>query len=420
MSRLWMRLDNAALIFPAVRRREWVNCFRVSATIKDDIDPVLLQRAVDDLKPRFPSMYVRLGSGIFWYFLEEVDRPPQVREDYAYPLTHMGSRELHTCAFRVLYYKNRIAVEIFHSLTDGTGGSIYLKTLAARYVELRYGVEVPAENGVLDYRDSPTPEELEDSFLKYSGKFSMSRSERNSWRLRGTRVPDNFLHVITGIVDTDELLAVAHGYGCTVTAFLSAVMAETIIGMQAEKVPLKSQKPVKISVAVNLRKLFPSKTLRNFALVLNPGVDPRLGEYTLAELCREFSHQLAGENTRQKMAARIAANVKTQQTIALRLAPLFLKNLALKMVYDSVGEKKGCLNISNLGPILMPEIMSEFVSRIEFIIGVQISYFNNCSVATYGNTTCINMIRSIKETELERRFFSRLVELGVAVTIESN
>ena len=56
MSKLWMRLDNAALIFPAIRRSQWVNCFRISANLADDIDPLLLQQAVDDLKPRFPSI----------------------------------------------------------------------------------------------------------------------------------------------------------------------------------------------------------------------------------------------------------------------------------------------------------------------------------------------------------------------------
>ena len=78
------------------------------------------------------------------------------------------------------------------------------------------------------------------------------------------------------------------------------------------------------------------------------------------------------------------------------------------------------MNVSNLGVVETPEAMASHVRRFEFIIGVQMSYPNNCSVATFGDVTCINMIRSIRETELERRFFSRLVELGVPVLIESN
>ena len=61
----WLKLDNAALIFPAVRRRDWTNTFRVSATLREKIQPDLLQKAVDMLMPRFPSVYVCLHRGVF-------------------------------------------------------------------------------------------------------------------------------------------------------------------------------------------------------------------------------------------------------------------------------------------------------------------------------------------------------------------
>ena len=64
--------------------------------------------------------------------------------------------------------------------------------------------------------------------------------------------------------------------------------------------------------------------------------------------------------------------------------------------------------------------MAPYVERREVSIGVQYSSPNNCSLVTCQGVTCINMIRSIRSTELERRFFSRLVELGVSVSIETN
>lgn len=419
MSKQWMPLDNAALIFPAVRRSNWTNVFRVSATLTEPVDPAVLQQAANDLMPRFPSMYVRLRRGMFWYYLEEVDTPPQVREDFAYPLTHMGKRETAQCGLRIFYYQNRIAVEMFHSLTDGTGGITFLKTLVARYLTLKYGTVIPCTDGVLDYTQTPTAEELEDSFPRYSSKYAMSRQEPTAYRLTGTREAE-FLHLTTGIVSTAALTELAHAHGSTVTVFLSAVMAEVILEMQAENRSLRHQKPVKITVPVNLRRLFDSRTLRNFVLTLNPGVDPKFGSYTLDDLCRAISSQLLAEATPQQMAGRIAANVKPQQTPALKIAPLFVKNLAMRLVYASIGERKGCLNLSNLGKQALPDAMLPYVQRLEFIVGVQSTYPNNCAVATLGDVTCINMIRNIRESELERRFFSRLVELGLAVDIEAN
>ena len=162
----WFRLDNAALIFPVVRRRDWSNAFRVSSTLSEDVDPEVLQQAVNALMPRFPSIYVSLHKGFFWYYLQKLKKPPVIRQDKASPLIHMTKKELRRCCFRVLYYRNRLSVEIFHSLTDGTGGLSFLKTLTAEYIALKYGVEIPAGCGVLDVRDKPTASELEDSFVR--------------------------------------------------------------------------------------------------------------------------------------------------------------------------------------------------------------------------------------------------------------
>ena len=419
MRKKWFRLDNAALIFPAIRHRRWANAFRVSATLREPVDPGLLQRAVTELKPRFPTLYVRLRTGAFWYYLEEIDNPPRVREDYAFPLTLMQSRELRTCCLRVMYYRRRVAVECFHSLTDGNGGMIYLKTLIARYLSLRYGAEIPPEEGVLDWTEAPRPEELEDSFLKNTNRYILNDREPDALRLRGTYEPD-FLHLTTGLIPSEQLLKAAHRYGVTVTVFLSAVLEEAILAMQAETTPLRRRKPVKVTVPVNLRRLYGSRTLRNFVLTLNPGVDPRMGDYSLEELCKIMAAQLTAEATPQQMSGRIAANVTPQQIPLIKVIPLPVKNLVMRIIYSIRGESKGCINLSNIGVVKLPRAMEPWVDRMEFIIGTQRSYPNNCSVSTYAGLTCVNMIRNIRESELERRFFSRLVELGVPVTVESN
>lgn len=420
MRKRWYRLDTAALIFPAIMRRDWCNVFRVSATLKEEVDKEILQQAVNDLKKRFPNFYVRLRAGLFWYYLQESETGPVVQEDFIYPLAHMGRREMRNCCVRVYCYRNRIAVECFHSVTDGTGGSIYLQSLLARYLVLKHGIDVEYSDNIRDCELEPDETELEDSFFKNAGGSVTGRGEATAFRLTGTEEEGGFRHLLTGVIPSEALLDAAHERNCTVTAFLSAVMSECLIAMQEEQVPEKRWRPVKIAIAVNLRKLYGSKTLRNFVLALNIGVDPRNGTYTLQELCDSIRHQLSNEATPQNMAGRIAANVVPQKVLAVRLAPRPLKNLIMGLVYADSGERKGCINISNLGNVKLPPAMAAYVERMEFIIGVQKSYPNNCSVMSCNGVTCINMIRSIRETEIERRFFSRLVELGVPVEIESN
>ncbi|MDO4973262.1 MAG: hypothetical protein Q4E38_03515 [Eubacteriales bacterium] len=420
MQNNWYRLDTAALIFPAITRRDWSNAFRVSACLKEDVDTAILQQAVDALRPRFPSYYVTLHKGVFWYYLEESREPVRVQNDYAYPLTFMSSRELRHNCLRVLVYKNRIAAEFFHALTDGHGGSVYLCNLIARYLELKEGIAIPRGGLLRDLNESPPPEELEDSFLKNAAEVAAGRREEPSYHLHGVREERGFKTLTTGIVETQALLDAAHRYGVTVTALLAAVMAESIIAMQSEERPRRRQRPVKITIPVDLRRLYGSRTLRNFSLVLNLGVDPRYGDYTLEELCRSIYHQIGANATPQNMAGMIAANVQPQQLVPLRLAPVFIKDLVMDAVYRRSGESGGSLNVSNITKLPLPEEMLQYVERMEFIIGPQRSYPNNCSVMSFGGKTYINMIRNIRQSELERRFFSRLVELGIAVEIECN
>ncbi len=420
MQNNWYRLDTAALIFPAITRRDWSNAFRVSACLKDEVDPVILQQAVDELRQRFPSYYVTLRKGMFWYYLEESRERVTVQSDYAYPLTFMSSRELKHNCLRVLVHQNRIAAEFFHSLTDGRGGSVYLCNLIARYLEIKEGISIPREGLIRDLTGGPTPEELEDSFLKNAAEVAAGREEEPSYRLHGSREEHGFRTLTTGIVETQALLDTAHRYGVTVTALLAAVMAESVIAMQNEELERRHQRPVKITIPVDLRRLYGSRTLRNFSLVLNVGVDPRYGDYTLEELCRSIYHQLCAGATRQNMAGMIAANVQPQKLIPLRLAPVSVKNLVMDAVYRHSGESGGSLNISNITNLPLPEVMLRHIERMEFIIGPQRSYPNNCSVMSFGGKTYINMIRNIRQSELERRFFSRLVELGIAVEIECN
>ena len=417
----WMRLDNAAKIYPAARSRRWSNLFRVSATLHEEIDRDTLRTALVTTLKRFPSIAVRLRRGMFWYYLEEIAAPPKIQPEYAYPLVPMSVADIRKCAFRVIVYQNRIAVEFFHAVTDGTGGMTFLKTLVAEYLRVRYGVDIAPDGDVLDTEAKPTAAELEDSFLKNDGLVSFSRSEANAYKLGGTVEPDGYRNLITGILNVNEVLALAKQYGVSVTTFLAGVMVECIIRIQNRHVPDKRrQKPVKICIPVNLRRMFGSRSLRNFALYINPGIDPKMGDYTLEEILRSFHHQLGMELDPKQMAARITANVKLERSWFVRLMPLFLKNIVMKIVFHLVGERKSCITISNLGRVELPEAMKPYVSRMDFILGPQATCKNNCGILSYGNDLYISLLRTIRETELEREFLTALKRMGLSVKVESN
>lgn len=393
--------------------------FRQSVTFTEDVDTAVLQSALDVTVGRFPSIAARLRRGVFWYYLQQVEKAPELCREQSYPLVYMSKEEMRRCAFRVVVYHDRMAVEFFHSLTDGTGALVFLKSLAAEYLEQRYGICVPAEKGVLDRRQPPREEELEDSFLKYAGNVPAGRKDTDAWRVRGEQETGGFLHLTCFQLPVREVLALAHQYKTTVTVLLSAVMMKALADLQQRKKPL-SRKRIKLLIPVNLRKLFPSETLRNFAMYTIPEIDPRLGEYSLEEICSIIKNKMGLEVTAKHMGTVIATNVKDERNLALRLVPLPVKNAVMKAVFDSVGERKSCLTLSNLGAVELPEIMKPYIKRMDFILGVQAAAPYNCGVLSYGDTVYVNFIRNIREPALERRFFAVLQELGLSVTVESN
>ena len=417
----WMRLDNAAKIYPAAKRRGWTNYFRLSVTLKEPVDVQVLRTALDVTVRRFPSIAVRLRRGAFWYYLEEIEKAPPIEEDKSYPLVHVPFDDVRKCAFRVLVYHSRIAVEFFHAVTDGTGGLIFLKTLVAEYLCQKYGISIPAEDGVLGRLEDPDPEELEDSFLRYAGDITASRSEQTAYHLSGTPEPDGFLNLTTLMRPVAAVKATARAFGASVTEFIAAVMMKAICDLQAEQVPRRMRrKPVKVLLPVNLRGLFPSRTLRNFASYVTPEIDPRLGEYSLSEICKIVHYRMGLENDPRMMAAKIATNVASERSPVLRVMPLFIKNLAMKAVFDLVGECKSCLCLSNLGAVRLPQAMAPYVARMDFIIGVQAKAPHNCGVVSWDGTMYVNMIRNIQEPELESHFYRVLHSLGLPVRVESN
>ena len=418
---LWLRLDNAAKIYPAARRANWSNVFRISATLTEQVDETVLQSALDVTARRFPSMAVRLRRGVFWYYLQQLSHVPLVRQESSYPLTRMTKGETRKCALRVIAHENRIAVEFFHSLTDGTGAMIFVKSLVAEYLQQKYGISIPAEQGVLGRLEEPAAEELEDSFLKYAAPVSASRRENTAWHYRDIREPDGFQHITCFSLPVQAVLEQAKSYGVSATVFLGAVMMDALQEMQKELVPRqRRRKPIKLLIPVNLRSLFSSKTLRNFALYTTPELLPGLGSYGFGEICKVIQSKLDGEVNAKQMSMKIATNVSSEQMFVVRMLPLFIKNAVMKAIFDVVGESKSCLSMSNLGQVKLPEAMVPYVHRMDFILGVQASAPYNCGILSYGDTCYINFIRNTQNPRLEYHFHRALQRRGLTAMVQSN
>lgn len=417
----WLRLDNAGKLYPATRRKNWSSMFRISATLKENIDINTMQTALDITVRRFPSIAVRLRKGLFWYYVEQVSEVPKIKQENSFPLTPMTKNETRNCALRVIVYNKRLAIEIFHSLTDGNGAIVFLKSLLAEYFQQRYGIDIPNECGILSRLEEPLKEEFEDSYQKYAGTISNTDRGRNAWQVSGTPQSKGFLNITCFELPVQQVLGKAHEYGISLTGFLCAVLIHALQNLQEQKVPnILKRKPIKILIPVNLRKLFKSKSLRNFVLYTTPEILPKLGRYSFEEICQIVHHHMATEITPKQMSMKIAGNIKNEHITLVKIMPLFIKNLIMKAIFDFVGERKSCFSISNLGVVKFPENMEGFIDRMDFILGIQATAPNNCAVLSFKDTLYINFIRNIVESDVEYHFHRVLQNLGLTAKVQSN
>ena len=164
----WYKLDLSANVYPTLQRKNFSNVYRISLSLKENIRPDVLQKALDLTLPRFPTFQVAIRKGVFWRYLEPNHRPgPFVQPDIENPCMPMHFKTNNRYLIRVYYYEKRISLEVFHSLSDGTGALYFLKTMAAVYLRL-LGHSIPTGEGVLDVKETPDPEEFEDAYLRYA------------------------------------------------------------------------------------------------------------------------------------------------------------------------------------------------------------------------------------------------------------
>lgn len=416
----WYPLDLSAIVYPTLQRRDFSSVFRLSVLLKEDIQPEVLQKAVDMTLPRFPTYKVAMRKGLFWRYLEPNNRPgPFVQEDVRNFCMPMPFKTNNRHLIRVYYHGKRISLEAHHSLGDGTGGMHLLHTITANYLRL-LGHEIANQYFVLDIHKEADPQELEDAYLRYSNaKVRPPRPMERAYRVRGTKEPFYTFHVIDGIMSVSAVMKVASHYHCTITEYLNSVLLYALLQKQQQDKPIK-ERPVKIAMPVNLRRFFPSKTLRNFITMIYPSIDPRLGDYTFEEIIMQVHHYMRYYINEKFLRGDITTNAATQRNPFIRVVPLFIKDFVVKTFYRRVQDRNSSAGLTNMGALKVPEGMAPFIERFDIYMGIPFSSRTNCAIVSFQDTLTINFGSCIHESDVERFFFSKLVADGIPVTIESN
>lgn len=415
----WFKVDNAGKIFPGQRTETWSNVFRVSVVLKEKIVPEILEQALEDVLPRFPCFDVKIKKGFFWYYLQENEyAAPPVMLDVNNPCHRIKWNENNHFLFKVYYYDKRISVDFFHVLTDGYGGSLFLCTLAARYLTL-CGYDISVGGNVLDINEPATEDEINDAFVKFANsKAKLKKFNKFVYHAKGTKLPNHRVNITTGFMPVDALKKKAAEYNATITEFLGALLL--YIHYQKQNRECYKKKDVSVQIPVNLRRTFPTNTFRNFSLCYSVRIDPNMGEYTFEEVVKQVSLYLRYINNEKQLNAMISNNLKLESNPVSRVLPLFIKDAAVGLSFLLTGEQTTSVLLTNLGIVKLPKDMEPFVDKFIFMAGPGKLNGARCGASSLGNCLALTFANIYAESDIEREFFTSLVKMGIHVKVESN
>ena len=412
----WDKLDNTANLFPVIVSESVSNVYRISVTLKEDIEPELLQKALNKVLPYFDVFKARMKKGIFWYFFETNRKPaPKVLPENTYPCMYINSYANNEYLFRVTYYQKRINLEVFHVLTDGNGALTFLRELTYQYLRYKYP-ELMDKCG--DTLRSETSLDKEDSYVKnYKKSAKKGYKTEKAVIIKGEKLPVNNFGIIHGYINLEDIKAVAKKYKVTINQYLLGVLAWAIYTEYLNGQPCES--PISACVPVNLRPYFGSDTTRNFFAVVSAVFKATKESYTFEEVLMEIAESLNQQITKENLEKLFSYNVSNERNYVLRAVPLFIKNIAMKSVYKA-SARANTTTVTNLGIINVAEEYKDYIERFHVVLSMSKGQNIKGSVCTYKDTLVFTFSSAMRETFVQKAFFRKIAEDGIDVAIESN
>ncbi len=412
----WRRLDNSAKLFPIVGNKKFSSIYRMSVVLTQDINPEILKQAVENTLQIFTTFKVCLKRGFFWYYLEQNEKEIVIFREDTYPCRYMDKRLNNGYLFKISYFKNKINVEIFHALTDGSSAIEFVKAIVYNYLNLQYpnNFKEPfsVKNIEADTKNS------EDSYLKnYEKHLPATESSGKAYILKGSRLLPYQMGISHGFISLKPVIKICRKLKVTVTEYFTAVL---IYAIYQEQKNSKSKKPIKVCIPVNLKKYFESTTMSNFFSYMTIVADRKQMDLTDFDLILAFvRNNFKNKLQKEEMAKTMAHTVRLGNSIYVRMIPLTMKKMILKMIYKEI-QKYTTTTFSNLGKINFLSEYEPYIDQFFFIIAPESAEKIKCTTCSYGNNIVFSISSILQNNNVEKNFFEFLTKQGIPNTIVTN
>ena len=411
----WRRLDNSAKIFPISTGKKYSTVFRLSAVLKEKIDSKLLQEAVKKALDKYQLFKVRMKPGFFWYYFEYNGKEPIIEEERDYPCKYIDTRKNNQYLFKLTYFDKKINIDIFHSLTDGNGGITFFREIIYTYLELAHPKDLDEEIRSLRKIEYDT----EDSYIKnYDKKAKSNVSSKKAYILKGKKIKLGAISVIHEIIDLEGLKKETKKQGVTITQYLTAVLIYAI--QQENNKNVKSKRPIKVCIPVNLKKYLPSKTMSNFFSYITVEAFMKRDKLDTFEKILDFVKKDFSEKlTEEEILKTMSTNVKIGNNPFVRVIPLALKKPIVRLGYLEI-RKYTTTTFSNIGRVGIIGKYKDYIDYFLMAIAPEPVEKIKCSSCTFENKMVFTFTSILQDNSIEKSFYEFIKRKKIKIQIESN
>ena len=463
--KIWYELDAFAKTYSSIISEGRTTCFRLSALFAENIDLEILQNVVISLEKKYPFYNSELKKGIFWNYLQQKKAHFMIEEEKTYPCTDIQKDN----PLRIIYFNNKLSIEIAHFLTDGKGAALFFQDLIEEYLEKRYflenfekdkknnliyktekkkEIEIEKINKIINFGKKINKNEKDfenkkseknffektrellgnesglknsqkneyvDLYEKYMRKVSKETTIKSAFHLPMKILEKGQYHITTGEIDVESLKEESKKYGTTIGKYLLSVYFKILLDRYSQ-----AKNPIVIGVPVDLRKIFEETTYRNFFINITPSVDASLGAYSLSEIITYLDNYFALKITKKEFYKSIYKAMNPMQNIIIKSVPYLIKRMFFPFIFDYYGERGYTTGFSNLGIFKVDKKYEKYLKGFRFLpppskrckikMGV-VSDFNKVYV-NFGNLTA--------NYDIERDFFVYLRKRGIKSKIITN
>ena len=463
--KIWYELDAFAKTYSSIISEGRTTCFRLSALFSENIDLEILQNVVISLEKKYPFYNSELKKGIFWNYLQQKKTHFMIEEEKTYPCTDIQKDN----PLRIIYFNNKLSIEIAHFLTDGKGAALFFQDLIQEYLEKKYfleSIEKDKKDNLIDKTEKKKEVEIEkinkiinfgkkinknekdfenkkseknffektrellgndsglknsqkneyvDLYEKYMRKVSKETTIKSAFHLPMKILEKGQYHITTGEIDVESLKVESKKYGTTIGKYLLSVYFKILLDRYSQ-----AKNPIVIGVPVDLRKIFEETTYRNFFINITPSMDASLGAYTLSEIITYLDNYFALKITKKEFYKSIYKAMNPIQNIIIKSVPYLIKRIFFPFIFDYYGERGYTTGFSNLGIFKVNKKYEKYLKGFRFLpppskrCKIKMGVISDCNkvYVNFGNLTA--------NYDIERDFFVYLRKRGIKSKIITN